>query len=81
MLNLYGNGLIGRVNVIWDSVLAEVDPGTWEYVYKRRDERYYYLKDHLGSIRLTVNESGNIISAQDYYPYGELLRSYTQVEM
>jgi RHS repeat-associated protein len=28
-------------------------------------------------IRMTLNENSNIVSAQDYYPYGEILRSYT----
>ena len=42
-------------------------------------ERYYYIKDHLGSIRQTINEDGEIVSAQDYYAYGEIIasRSYT----
>lgn len=30
-----------------------------------------------GSIRMTLDENSDIVSAQDYYPYGELLRSYT----
>jgi hypothetical protein len=30
-----------------------------------------------GSIRMTLDENSNIFSAQDYYPYGEILRSYT----
>ena len=40
-------------------------------------KRDYYLKDHLRSIRMTLDENSNIVSAQDYYPYGEILRSYT----
>jgi len=41
-------------------------------------ERYYYVKDHLGSIRQTINEDGEIVAAQDYYAYGEIIpgRSY-----
>lgn len=31
---------------------------------------YYYLKDHLGSIRVTVNSNGNVDSYNDYYPFG-----------
>jgi len=31
-------------------------------------KRYYYVKDHLGNIRQTVDENGTIISAQDYSP-------------
>jgi uncharacterized protein RhaS with RHS repeats len=35
--------------------------------------RYYYLKDHLGSIRATVNTAGKIVSCDDYYPYGMIM--------
>ncbi len=82
MLNLYGNGLIGRVDVNWipDSVCVEEIPGqpcTWEYYDRREDDRFFYFKDHLGSIHMTLDENSNIVSAQDYYPYGEILRSYT----
>ena len=38
--------------------------------------RYYYAKDHLGNIRQTWDKNGNIAAAQDYYSYGEILRSY-----
>ncbi|MDP2362248.1 MAG: RHS repeat-associated core domain-containing protein, partial [Ignavibacteria bacterium] len=77
MLNLYGNGLFGKVNVRWDSTLTETDPGTWEYVFNRTDERQFYFKDHLGSIRMTIDAATfDITGAQDYYPYGEVLRSY-----
>ncbi len=37
---------------------------------------FYYFKDHLGSIRQTWDESGNIVAAQDYFSYGDILRSY-----
>ena len=32
--------------------------------------RYYYLKDHLGSIKMMVDASGNVQSYNDYYPHG-----------
>ena len=35
--------------------------------------RYYYLKDHLGSVRMTVDAGGNRQSWNDYYPYGLLM--------
>ncbi len=35
--------------------------------------RYYYLKDHLGSIRMTVDANGNVVGYDDYYPYGEVM--------
>jgi RHS repeat-associated protein len=30
----------------------------------------YYIKDHLGSIRVTINQSGSVIGYNDYYPFG-----------
>ncbi|MEM6646073.1 MAG: hypothetical protein AAF730_07460 [Bacteroidota bacterium] len=33
-------------------------------------KRYYYVSDHLGSIRATVNEDGVTVGASDYYPFG-----------
>ena len=47
MVNLYGNGLIGRCDV--------TVPGS--------PVKYYYIKDHLGSIRATINSSGAVVSA------------------
>jgi RHS repeat-associated protein len=37
--------------------------------------RYYYVKDHLGDTRVTVNTSGGIDSYFDYYPFGQLMDS------
>jgi len=33
-------------------------------------KRYYYVSDHLGSVRATVNEGGEVVSRDDYYPFG-----------
>ena len=40
--------------------------------------RYYHLKDHLGSIRVTVDAAGNAVAYDDYDPWGMLMdgRSY-----
>lgn len=38
---------------------------------------YYFLKDHLGNIRTTVDANGIITTARDFAPYGEVLREYT----
>jgi RHS repeat-associated protein len=32
--------------------------------------RYYYLKDHLGSVRVTVDVNGTRQAHTDYYPFG-----------
>ena len=34
------------------------------------ESSYYYLTDHLGSIRVIIDESGNVVSHTDYYPFG-----------
>ena len=76
--NLFGNGSLGRAEANWDSIWVEdprsQNPGYWSY--SRTDSRYYYIKDHLGSIRITIDEAGNVVNAQDYYSFGGILRSY-----
>ena len=32
--------------------------------------RRYFLKDHVGSVRTTVDRNGNIVGRNDYYPFG-----------
>ena len=32
--------------------------------------RYYYLKDHLGDIKMVLNQSGGVDTYRDYYPFG-----------
>ncbi len=38
----------------------------------------YHLKDHLGNIRVTVDESGTVKQRQDYYPFGLTFNGYNQ---
>ncbi len=35
------------------------------------DKSMYFAKDHLGTVRTTMNETGEVENATDYYPYGE----------
>lgn len=68
MLNLFGNGIFGKVNVSYNAQNV------------RTDSRQYYIKDYLGSIRMTIDEKTfEVISAQDYFPFGGIMenRSYT----
>jgi len=30
----------------------------------------YYYRDHLGSVRVTTTNSGSVVGADGYYPYG-----------
>jgi|GEM_PF-2048585 len=41
--------------------------------------RICYLKDHLGSVRMTVDAVGNVVGYDDYYPYGMTMTGRSQV--
>jgi RHS repeat-associated protein len=56
MLNVYGLDNIGYMSV--------------SYQPSRVNTRYYYLKDHLGTIKMTVNAGGTVTSYDDFYPFG-----------
>jgi len=62
-VNIYGNGLIGSIN--YDN------QGNYQ-------DREYYLKDHLGSIRVSISSRGSVVTARNFYPYGEELNSVVQ---
>jgi hypothetical protein len=32
----------------------------------------YHLSDHLGSVVLSTDTTGNIVELNDYYPYGNI---------
>jgi len=78
-INLFGDGLTGTVKVDWSwqwvPAWCHPDGGYWELT--RSDSKYYYIKDHLGNIRVTLVQNGTVVSARDYYPYGETLRATT----
>ena len=39
---------------------------------------YYFLKDHLGDIKIVLNSSGGVDSYNDYYPYGKQMPGRNQ---
>ncbi len=41
--------------------------------------RYYYLKDHLGTIKMVVKSDGSVDSYDDYYPYGTVMPGRSSV--
>ena len=43
---------------------------TKTYTIRRGQDRQFYLKDHLGSVRVTVDEEGEPLGYDDYYPFG-----------
>ncbi len=62
-VNLFGNDQIGSVDLTWGA-----DSATYN--------KQYYIKDHLGSIRIAKSSSGSILSARNYFPYGETMQEY-----
>jgi len=43
------------------------------------DSCYHYLKNHLGSIKMTLNSSGGVVGYNDYYPFGMTMTGRSQV--
>jgi len=43
-------------------------------------KNFFYIKDHLGNIRVTLDEQGSVVGYDDYYPFGMQMggRSYNQ---
>jgi RHS repeat-associated protein len=78
--NFYFNGADGKTeavslvahgsNLIYNILGAGGDNIGQVKVAKKTTKRYHYLKDHLGSIKVTVDASGNAVGWDDYYPYG-----------
>ncbi len=69
-MQLIGGGNIGRVECNWQNEWYNGEP-----VWTRSDDRFYYIKDHLGSIRVTIDQTNQVTAAQDYSAYGEIWRS------
>ncbi len=47
-----------------------IDYYSYQIAIKRKPEYHFSVKDHLGNIRVTVDEQGEIVSKDDYYPFG-----------
>ena len=43
---------------------------TLTYTVQEHKGRKYFVKDHLGNVRATVNRDGNVLGYDDYYPFG-----------
>lgn len=49
--------------------------GYWEdktitYTIQEHKGRKYFVKDHIGNVRTTVNRDGNVLGYDDYFPFG-----------
>ncbi|RMG79144.1 MAG: hypothetical protein D6707_08685, partial [Bacteroidetes bacterium] len=50
---VYENGAVKYWNILANGVVGRYEPGS--------GEKFYYLKDHLGSTRTVVNGSGTVV--------------------
>ncbi|RMG23209.1 MAG: hypothetical protein D6732_24955 [Methanobacteriota archaeon] len=62
---VYENGAVKYWNILANGVVGRYEPGS--------GNKFYYLKDHLGSTRAVINASGSVVEAHDYYPFGLLM--------
>lgn len=61
--------------IVYLKLKVQDDEGTtgeygFEVAVLCKPQNNYYIKDHLGNIRVTVDEDGNVVGSQDYYPFG-----------
>lgn len=87
--NFYVNSPAGKTEVV------DLAPYGYNYIYniwgndnlgqikinEGTYSRYYYLKDHLGSIRMTVNSAGNPDSWNDYYSFGGVMDGRSRINL
>lgn len=52
---------------------ATAGGGSCDTTYIRADRRFYYLKDHLGTVKMTIDQNGSLASYDDYYPFGMVM--------
>ena len=71
------NGCIGLGSATTVSIWLKVRDNEYNYsnhqvtyTIKEHKGRKYFVKDHLGSVRTTVNRDGNVLGYDDYYPFG-----------
>ncbi len=64
---VYGNISKARINIYGNDMLG--------FAQRNKDQvqRYYYIKDYLGSNRVVVDENHWIMSAEDFGPFGATL--------
>ncbi len=48
----------------WSSLVTKT------YTIQEHKGRKYFVKDHIGNVRATINRDGNVLGYDDYYPFG-----------
>jgi RHS repeat-associated protein len=65
-------------NVYTCSLRVRDNKGTWSSwkqftLFQRHSVSIYYLTDHIGNVRASVDHKGNLVGYDDYDPYGQVL--------
>ncbi|RMF60242.1 MAG: hypothetical protein D6748_04580 [Calditrichaeota bacterium] len=63
------DGMVDYWNIVANGVAGMYELGS--------GNKFYYIKDHLGSTLAVVNASGLVVEAHDYYPFGLLMPGRT----
>ena len=66
----YNGGMVrdGNNNLLY------ILTGEWRYVMNgTTGTMEYHVTDHLGNVRVVLNDSGEVIQSNDYYPFGMLM--------
>jgi len=67
---LIADGSAGKVLKFDDVLALEHNIPNLDIEWYQPRKSVYYLKDHLGSVRATVDENGQLVSRDDYDPWG-----------
>ena len=76
------DGVVGNSKTLSYIQMLDADNATVGKIENVNDENdsndtyFYYLKDHLGNIRITIKDNAGtaeVVSAQDYYPFGMVM--------
>jgi len=51
----------------------------YEGTQEQANDKHFYLHDRLGSVRLLIDESGDVANNYTYEPYGELIATESAV--
>jgi len=70
-----------RVNSLPETRVVYIYGLTGLIAMQKNGAVYYVLKDHLGSTRVLVDETGTVAAYYDYAPFGNLMRSGVNTEI
>ncbi len=72
-----GDGAPVRMSSTISSQICYIYAGSQRIAKVVEGQVYFYLCDHLGSVRVITDELGNVENTYDYYPFG-LIQSQTE---